>query len=122
MRTNDADTVTCADADTGTDASSPPARHARQREPEGRSPARMRRQGRAKQLPRQGGLRVGVGGRCNQTKPANQHSPHPPNIRGSASPKGEARRKCAAKREARGREDYGWGWAGGVIKPIGRAV
>jgi len=40
-------------------------------------------------------------------------------MRGSASPKGEARRECAAKRErneARGREDYGWGWAGGVTK------
>jgi len=38
-------------------------------------------------------------------------------MHGSASPKGEARRECAAKREARGREDYGWGWAGGVIEP-----
>jgi len=47
------------------DAFPTPPRHARQREPAGRSPARMRRQGRAKQLPRQGGLRVGVGGRCN---------------------------------------------------------
>ena len=39
----------------------------RQREPERRSPARMRRQGGAKRPPRQGGLRVGVGGRYNQT-------------------------------------------------------
>ena len=34
----------------------------------------------------------------------------------SASPKGEARRECAAKPKrsaGRGREDYGWGWAGG---------
>jgi hypothetical protein len=38
---------------------------------------------------------------------------------GSASPKGEARRECAAKDKrsaGRGREDYGWGWAGGVTK------
>jgi len=44
-------------------------------------------------------------------------------MRGSASPKGEARRERAAKRErseARGREDYGWGWAGGITKPSGR--
>jgi len=43
----------------------------------------------------------------------------PQNMRGSASPKGEARRECAAKpaRSAgRGREDYGWGWAGGVTR------
>ena len=39
---------------------------------------------------------------------------------GSASPKGEARRECAGKAkrsECRAREDYGWGWAGGVTKP-----
>ena len=44
----------------------------------------------------------------------------PPNMRGSASPKGEARRERAAKPKqsaGRGREDYGWGWAGGVTKP-----
>ena len=43
-----------------------------------------------------------------------------PNAHGSASPKGEARRECAGKAErseCRAREDYGWGWAGGVIKP-----
>ena len=43
----------------------------------------------------------------------------PQDVRGSASPKGEARRECAAKAErsnCRGREDYGWGWAGGVTK------
>ena len=37
-----------------------------------------------------------------------------------ASPQGEARRECAGKAErseCRAREDYGWGWAGGVIKP-----
>ncbi len=46
----------------------------RQREPEGRSPARMRRQGRAKRMPRQGGLRVGVGGAVQ----SNRHHPtHP---------------------------------------------
>ena len=41
-------------------------------------------------------------------------------MRGSASPQGEARRECAAKPKrsaGRGREDYGWGWAGGVTKP-----
>jgi len=41
-------------------------------------------------------------------------------MRGSASPKGEARRERAGKAErseCRAREDYGWGWAGGVIKP-----
>ena len=41
-------------------------------------------------------------------------------MRGSASPKGEARRERAAKpkrSDGRGREDYGWGWAGGVTKP-----
>jgi hypothetical protein len=38
----------------------------RQREPEGRSPARTRRQGQAQRRPRQGGLRVGVGERCNR--------------------------------------------------------
>jgi len=40
-------------------------------------------------------------------------------MRGSASPKGEARRECAAKSKhsaGRGREDYGWGWAGGVTR------
>jgi len=39
---------------------------------------------------------------------------------GSASRNGEARRESAAKHEhseARGREDYGRGWAGGVTKP-----
>ncbi len=46
--------------------------------------------------------------------------PTPQDMRGSASPKGEARRRAPAKpaRSARrGREDYGWGWAGGVTKP-----
>jgi hypothetical protein len=46
----------------------------------------------------------------------------PQDMRGSASPKGEARRECAAKDErsaGRGREDYGWGWAGGVTRPGG---
>jgi len=46
-------------------------------------------------------------------------------MRGSASPKGEARRECAAKPKrsaGRGREDYGWGWAGGVTKPRCRAI
>ena len=41
-------------------------------------------------------------------------------MRGSASPKGEARRERAGKAERsdrRAREDYGWGWAGGVTKP-----
>ncbi len=41
--------------------------------------------------------------------------PTSPSTRGSASPKGEARRECAGKpkRSARrAREDYGWGWAG----------
>ena len=36
-------------------------------------------------------------------------------MRGSASPKGEARRERAGKAkrsECRAREDYGWGWAG----------
>ena len=42
-----------------------PPPHPRQREPEGRSPARTRRQAPAKRRARQGGLRVGVGGRCN---------------------------------------------------------
>ena len=111
----------------------------------------MRRQGRAKRMPRQGGLRVGVGGRCKQVVPRNppntpaaqtpaaararrakpganaparqskanaapgritggggravqasrttqptQH-PRPPNTRGSASPKGEARREAPAR-------------------------
>jgi hypothetical protein len=45
---------------------------------------------------------------------------HPPNMRGGASPKGEARRECAARPKrsvGRGREDYGWGWVGGVTKP-----
>ena len=39
---------------------------------------------------------------------------------GSASRNGEARRECAGKAkrsECRAREDYGWGWAGGVTKP-----
>ena len=39
---------------------------------------------------------------------------------GSASRNGEARRERAGKAERserRAREDYGWGWAGGVIKP-----
>ncbi len=41
-------------------------------------------------------------------------------MRGSASPQGEARRERAGKAkrsDRRAREDYGWGWAGGVIKP-----
>ncbi len=44
----------------------------------------------------------------------------PQDTRGSASPKGEARRECAGKAEqseCRAREDYGWRWAGGVNKP-----
>ncbi len=90
-------------------------------------------------MPRQGGLRVGVGGAVQTsrtTQPTQplapqhprQHKPngnarHPPtspNTRGSASPQGEARRECAGKAErsdCRGREDYGWGWAGGANKP-----
>ncbi len=81
---------------------------------------------------------MGVGGRCNQTVPRNPpNTPAPPtpapaqaarrrpappipNTRGSASPQGEARRECAGKAEQsdrRAREDYGWGWAGGVTKP-----
>ena len=70
----------------------------RQREPEGRSPARTRRQGRAKRMPRQGGLRVGVGGavQSNRTTQPTQDPP-PPNTRGSASPQGEARRERAGK-------------------------
>ena len=52
-----------------TSRTSPPTQHLpngrRQREPKGRSPARTRRQGRAQRMPRQGGLRAGVGGRCN---------------------------------------------------------
>ena len=46
-------------------------------------------------------------------------APPPQDMRGSASPKGEARRERAAKPKrsaGRGREDYGWGWAGGVTK------
>ena len=61
----------------------------------------------------------GVGGRCNQTRPQ-AHQPPPHHTRGSASPKGEARRTRAAKAkrsDRRAREDYGWGWAGGVTKP-----
>ena len=99
----------------------PPPQHPRQREPEGRSPARTRRQGGAQRPPRQGGLRVGVGGavQTSRTTHPTQH-PRPPNIRDSASPKGEARRERAGKAERsdrRAREDYGWGWAGGVTKP-----
>ena len=129
----------------------PPPKHPRQREPEGRSPARSagkaeqsecraredygwgwagrcqasrttqptqhppsqtpaaararrakpgakRRQGRAKRMPRQGGLRVGVGGavQASRTTQPTQH-PRPPNTRGSASPKGEARREAPAR-------------------------
>ena len=53
----------------------------RQREPEGRSPARMRRQGGAKRPPRQGGLRVGVGGAVQSnltTQPTQQPAPPTP--------------------------------------------
>ena len=39
-------------------------------------PGAKRRQARAQRRARQGGLRVGVGGRCNQTKPPNP--PNPP--------------------------------------------
>ena len=38
----------------------------------------------------------------------------------AARAEGEARRECAAKPKrsaGRGREDYGWGWAGGVTNP-----
>ncbi len=49
----------------------------RQREPAGRSPARTRRQGRAKRTPRQGGLRVGVGGAVS-TKPYHAPPQDPP--------------------------------------------
>ena len=84
-------------------------------------PGAKRRQGRAKRMPRQGGLRVGVGGavQTSRTTHPTQH-PAPPNTRGSASPKGEARRVRAGKAEqseCRAREDYRWGWAGGVTKP-----
>ena len=74
----------------------------------------------------------GWAGRCNRAVPrsppktcpktpaaaqaARRHPPPTsPNTRGSASPKGEARRECAGKAEQserRAREDDGWGWAG----------
>ncbi len=88
-------------------------------------PGAKRRQGGAQRLPRQGGLRVGVGGAVQSnltTQPTQppapkhprQHKPNapPPSTRGSASPNGEARRERAANRE---RSDVR-GWAGGVTK------
>ncbi len=83
-------------------------------------PGAKRRQGRAQRMPRQGKLRVGVGGAVSIKPHRTTPNIPPPNTRGSASPKGEARRECAGKpkRSARrAREDYGWGWAGGVTKP-----
>ena len=41
-------------------------------------PGATRRQARAQRCARQGGLRVGVGGRCSQTKPRTQPNPPPP--------------------------------------------
>ena len=55
---------------------------------------------------------MGVGGRCYQTKPHNPLTTTPHATRGSASPKGEARRERAGKAvrsTRRAREDYGWG-------------
>ena len=64
--------------------------------------------------------RLGAWGHARRPSTRRQeHQPSQP-AGGSASPKGEARRECAgkAKRSAcRAREDYGWGWAGGVTKP-----
>jgi hypothetical protein len=59
-------TDTGADTDTGTDTDTDtaPLRQAVARARRAK-PGAKRRQGRAKRLPRQGGLRVGVGGRCN---------------------------------------------------------
>jgi hypothetical protein len=97
----------------------PPPNGRRKREPEGRSPARMRRQGRAQRMPRQGGLRVGVGGRCKQAvprSPPNTSFPQTPAAaRARRAKPGATRRQAEAKRRAR-REDYGWGWAGGEIE------
>jgi hypothetical protein len=57
------DTGICAGAGAGTGTAS----HPRQREPKAK-PGAERRQASAKRLARQGGLRVGVGGRCNQIR------------------------------------------------------
>ncbi len=53
--------------------------------PKGEARRQGRRQGRAKRMPRQGGLRVGVGGRCNQTVPPNQLKTPLHHTRGSTS-------------------------------------
>ena len=125
--------------------------------PKGEARRRRRRQGRAKRTPRQGGLRVGVGGavQSNRTTQPTQHPPpqtpaaaqttrrHPPNTpapptpaaaqaarrhppptsptgRRQREPEGRSPARSAGKAErseCRAREDYGWGWAGGVTKP-----
>ena len=93
----------------------PPPNGRRQREPAGRSPARSA--GKAERSDRRAREDYGWGwaGRFNQTNPRSPPKTRPPNTRGSASPKGEARREGAGKAEqseCRAREDYGWGWAG----------
>jgi len=59
------------------------------------------------------------GSHCTLGAIAPTSPPRPKSAGGSASPQGEARRESAAKAErsdCRGREDYGWGWVGGVTK------
>ncbi len=67
-----------------------------------------------------GGRITGGGGRVDLTKTSRRHSRSLPlTLALNASPKGEARRERAAKpRRSLGarREDYGWGWAGGLTK------
>jgi hypothetical protein len=75
------------------------------------------RLGGAKRSARQGGLRVGVGGRCNQTNPGSQSPNHPHPTGGSASPLGEARRQRRRQAQAMRRARQGGLRGGG-----GRAV
>ena len=108
----DTNTGTCTGTNTGTRTCvAARARRAK--------PGATRRQGNAKRMPRQGGLRVGAGGRCNQTKPRTPPNTPPPTHPRQREPEGRSPAQRAAKATrsvCRGREDYGWGWAGGVTK------
>ena len=96
-------------------------------------PGAKRRQGRAKRMPRQGGLRVGVGGAVQSSRTTHptqdpppkhprQHKPHGATRHPPPHPPAAARARRAkpgangagkAEQSARrAREDYGWGWAG----------
>jgi hypothetical protein len=92
----------------------------RQREPAGRSPAQ--RAGKAERSDRRAREDYGWGWAGGVIKP--NHAPNPtpflPNSSRQREPAGRSPAQRAGKAErseCRAREDYGWGWAGGVTNP-----